>query len=275
MGRRPDFVDPHLRVALVTGACSGIGRAFAERLASYGFELVLVSDRADRLAAAARELRETHPVVVHEFVEDLSLPEAAERLGRAVAARGLDVDVLVNNAGMFFFGEAVDADPDRARALLGLHVVTPSLLAAIFGRAMRERGRGQILIVSSISAWRDFPGIAHYGASKRYLRSFACALRSELGVHGVNVTCLAPGPTATALFGASSATLARAERLGILADPRSVADAGLRAMFRGRAVCLPGLIARLMAWTMACTPQWLVDLVRRRAPWLPRRGGAK
>ena len=81
--------------------------------------------------------------------------------------------------------------------MLQLHVVTPSLLCSRFARDMRARRSGHILVVSSISAWRDFPGISYYGSSKKYLRGFARALRSELSVYGVNVTCLAPGATAT------------------------------------------------------------------------------
>ncbi|MBN2192412.1 MAG: SDR family NAD(P)-dependent oxidoreductase [Polyangiaceae bacterium] len=275
MAQRPRHVDPRLRVALVTGACSGIGRAFAERLASFGFELILVSNRAAPLATAAREIVGAHGVRVHQLVSDLSRPEAAAELHEGIGKRGVAVDVLVNNAGTFFFGEVVDTDPGRARAMLELHVVTPSLLTAAFGRDMRERGYGHILIVSSISAWRDFPGIAHYGASKRYLRGFASALRSELGVYGVKVTCLAPGPTATSLFGASDATRELAKRLGIMVEPATVADAGLLAMFAGRAEHIPGILAHLMAWGAAWTPQWVVDLIRRRAPWLPVRGGVR
>jgi len=272
MARPIRIRDPRLRVALVTGACSGIGRAFAERLAALGFELVVVSNRPEPLAAAARELAAAHGVKVHPIVSDLSRPEAAEELHAAVAARGVAVDVLVSNAGCFFFGETVDVPPERAQTMLGLHVVTPSLLLARFGRDMRERGYGQLLVVASISAWRDFPGISHYGASKRYLRGFACSLRSELGVYGVNVTCLSPGPTATGLFDPDTAATRRGKQLGLFAEPAAVADAGLRALFAGRAEVIPGLLNRLMAWGAALTPQWLIDLVRRRAPWLPPRG---
>jgi short-subunit dehydrogenase len=148
--------------------------------------------------------------------------------------------------------------------------VTPSLLCTLFGRDMRTRGRGHILIVSSISAWRDFPGISYYGSSKKYLRGFARALRSELGVYGVNVTCLAPGATATALYDPAVVNVDRARRLGVMMDADRVAAAGVRAMLAGRAECTPGLLNRVMAVLAAATPQFVVDLARRRAPWLPR-----
>jgi len=246
----------------------------ALRLGSLGYALVLVSERADDLTAVAEEIRAAHEVAVHPVVMDLARPEAAEELYAAVRALGVEVDILVNNAGFFFFGEAVDASPERANAMLQLHVVTPSLLCTRFGRDMRTRGRGHVLIVSSISAWRDFPGISYYGSSKKYLRGFARALRSELGVHGVNVTCLAPGATATGLYDPNVVPVERAKRLGIMMDADLVAEAGLRAMFAGRAEHIPGMLTQLMTLGAVLTPQWVIDLIRRRAPWLPKGGSA-
>ena len=261
-----------LRVALVTGGCSGIGRAIAGRLAARGHSLVLVSERPAALAEVAAAIREAHGVAVHPVALDLARPEAAEELHASVRGLGLEVEILVNNAGFFFFGETVDAEPARAAALLQLHVVTPSLLCTRFGRDMRARGRGHILIVASISAWRDFPGINYYGSSKKYLRGFARALRCELGVHGVNVTCLAPGATATALYSATSVPVERARRLGVMMDAEVVAEAGVAAMFAGRAERVPGLLTRAMAIGAALTPQWAIDLLRRHGPWLRRPG---
>lgn len=184
-------------------------------------------------------------MAAHAITLDLARPEAAVELHAAVAELGLEVDILVNNAGIFFFGEAADASTARANALLQLHVVTPSLLCTLFGREMRRRRRGQILIVSSISAWRDFPGISYYGASKRYLRGFARALRSELGVYGVNVTCLAPGRPRPASMRRAARSRSSARRLGLMMDARRVAEAGLKAMFSRKAERIPG---RLTGW---------------------------
>ncbi len=262
--------DERRGVALVTGGCSGIGRALAERLAALGHPLVLVSERAAPLETAAAELRAAHQAVVHTIVLDLARPEAAGELHARVGALGLEVDVLVNNAGFFFFGEAVDAAPARANAMLQLHVVTPSLLCTLFGRDMRARGRGHILIVASISAWRDFPGISYYGSSKKYLRGFARALRCELGVYGVNVTCLAPGATATPLYDTNIVPVELARRLGVMMDAHTVANAGLAAMFNREAEHTPGLLTRAMTLGAVLVPQWTIDLLRRRGPWLKK-----
>ncbi len=260
--------DATLSTALVTGACSGIGLAIARRLGALGYTLVLVSHREQPLAQVADDIAREHGVKTHAIHLDLATLSAAETLYEKTQALGLAVDILVNNAGIFFFGEVADAAPALAKTMLQLHVITPSLLCTLFARDMRRRGRGHILIVSSISAWRDFPGIAYYGSSKKYLLGFARALRSELGVYGVNVTCLAPGATATSLYDPNSVPVERARRLGIMAPAEWIADHGLTAMFRRRAVCVPGILTRLMLFGARVVPQLVIDLVRRRAPWL-------
>lgn len=264
--------DAELKTALVTGACSGIGLAFAEQLAALGYELILVSNRQQPLDEAAARLATTHGVKTQALVVDLARASAADELDAELQRRAIDVDILVNNAGMFFFGEVSDADPAKVAAMLQLHVVTPSLLARHLGRRMRDRGRGHLLFVSSISAWNDFPGIALYGASKKYLKGFALALRSELRPWGVHVTVVAPGATATGLYDPKVVDVGKAKRLGVMTGPEPVARAGLEAMFARRALVVPGLLSKLFAWGMALAPRWLVDFIRWRAPWLGRPG---
>ncbi len=264
--------DASRPVALVTGGCSGIGNAIARRLAARGHAIVLVSERPGPLEEAATAIRAAHDVPVEVLSVDLARPGAAEEVHRRVRALGLDVEVLVSNAGIFFFGEVADARPEQANALLQLHVITPSLLCTLFGREMRDRRSGRILLVSSISAWRDFPGIAYYGSSKKYLRGFSRALRSELGVYGVTVTCLSPGPTATGLYGQDSAEVRRGRQLGLFLEPERVAESGVRALLAGKAECVPGFSSRVMAVLAAATPQWAVDLLRRRSRWLRQAG---
>jgi short-subunit dehydrogenase len=259
------------KTALVTGACSGIGLALTRQLAARGYRLVLVSQRAEPLTRAALQIEAEHRVEALPLVVDLARRDAAAELAHQVHDRGIDVDVLINNAGMFFFGEAADADPRRAANLLELHVVTPSLLVTHFAPAMRARGSGHILIVSSISAFKDLPGISYYGASKKYLLGFARALRSELGFHGVTVTCLAPGPVDTALYDTDRVPVQLARRVGIMMSPDRVAREGLDALFRGDALCIPGRGVRILTHAARLLPQPLIDQVRARAPWLRRR----
>ncbi len=267
--------DVQRGAALVTGACSGIGRALAEGLAARGHDLVLVSQRPRELSAAAQALANKYGVAAQPIVCDLARPQAAEELYAAVQAQGLRIDILVGNAGMFFFGEAADAELTRASALLQLHVVTPSLLCTLFARELRARRRGHILLVSSISAFRDFPGIAYYGSSKKYLRGFACALRSELAVYGVNVTCLLPGATATALYDPEVVPVGLAQRLGVMMQASEVAEAGLGALFAGQAECIPGQLNRGLVRLAEKLPQRAIDLLRRHAPFLPPQSQAR
>ncbi|MFO0755463.1 MAG: SDR family NAD(P)-dependent oxidoreductase [Byssovorax sp.] len=263
--------DDRLRTALVTGACSGIGRAIAELLGSLGYTLILASNREGPLGEAAAQIRAAHGVAAHPVVVDLARPGGASTLVDAVDVLGIEVDILVNNAGIFFFGEVADADPARAEALLHLHVLTPSLLCTHLGRRMRDRGRGEVLIVASIAAFRDFPGIAYYGSSKKYLRGFARALRCELRPYGVNVTCLCPGATATGLYDPSVIPVELGKRLGVMMDPEAVARAGVEAMFDGQSEVVPGALTRVMTAAAVAIPQPAIDWLRRHGPWMRRR----
>jgi short-subunit dehydrogenase len=171
---------------------------------------------------------------------------------------------------MFFFGEVAQADPERANAMLQLHVVTPSLLAVYFGRDMRAQRSGHMLFVSSASSWADFPGVVFYGSSKKYLRGFSAGLREELRPWGVNVTCLAPGAVATDLYDRGTHAAGVAARLGLLRDPAAVAETALRGMFRGKGLVLPGPSAKLMAAGSALVPRPLIRLARMHTSYLPR-----
>ena len=264
---------PSTAHALVTGGCSGIGFALAEGLARAGWPLLLVSDQSIRLEAAAATLALAHGVSVRPVVVDLARPDAVAQLLRAVEALPgppPEVEVLCANAGFFFFGEAVDADAARAAAMLQLHVITTSLLCQYFCRAMRTRRRGWVLVTASISAWLAAPGISYYASSKAFQRAFVASLRCELRVWGVNVTLLAPGATATALYDATERVdVPKARRWGVMVDPDFVAREGLRALFDGRAVAIPGALAKVMCCCMAVTPQWIMDCLRSCTSFLP------
>ena len=153
----PSPEDPR-GVALVTGGCSGIGRAMAARLAARGHPLVLVSDRPGPLAAAGAEIRAAHGVPVEVLALDLASPGAAEDLHRRVRALGLAVDLLVSNAGVFFFGEAADADPARADAMLQLHVPWTNRRRDRWGGSLENRSRLAVEVLRAARA--AGPGLA-------------------------------------------------------------------------------------------------------------------
>jgi uncharacterized protein len=256
--------------ALVTGACSGIGLEISRELARRGHPLVLVSNQEKALQTAAGELAATCSVQTVSIALDLATPQAASLLHEEVRGRGMAVDILVSNAGILMFGEVATVDPDRANTLLQLHVVTPSLLATYFGRDMRERRRGHILFMSSISANRAFPGIAHYGSSKGYLRSFATSLREELRPWGVKVTCVMPGAVATNLYGHTSVPVQTAAKYKVMMAPEDVARIAVGAMLAGRANVVPGMLAKVMNAAMRYTPRPVIRLVQDHTSFLPR-----
>lgn len=270
---------PHARpgcnVALITGGCSGIGKELATLLGAEGYTLILVSNRTAELQAVATELISAYGVTVHAVPLDLAATGAAQFLHTTVCETlKLEVHILCINAGFFFFGEVADTAPGRAEAMLNVHVVSASLIALHFARDMRARRSGYILFTSSISAWGSFPGIAFYGATKHFLNSFALSLASELSVHGVGVTCLAPGATATALYDATGVPARAAEALGVMMQPKSVARTGLLAMFRHKHISIPGCLPKLFAFFMAILPMWLINCARRNVPWLPQASKA-
>jgi uncharacterized protein len=260
--------------ALITGACSGIGLEIASELARRGHPLVMVSNRQTELAVAAGRIAAKHQVDALPIAMDLARSDAARELHEEIVRLGIEVDILVSNAGIFFFGEVVNTDPARAETMMQLHVMTPSLLAHYFGQDMCSRGTGHILFVSSISAWRDFPDIAYYGSSKRFLRSFSSALREELRDSGVSVTCLAPGAVATGLYEGTNIPVKTAVKYGVMKNPAGVARAGVEGMARGRAIVVPGLLAKVMALAMSIMPRWMIRLIHKYAP-LSRLGGRR
>jgi hypothetical protein len=256
--------------ALVTGACSGIGLAISRELAQRGYPLVLVSNQEEALRAVAETLAADYGVLTYPVAMDLATPEAAALLHDEVQQRGIEVDVLVSNAGILLFGEVATVDPARANTLMQLHMVTPSLLCTYFGADMRARRHGYILFMSSISANRAYPGIAHYGSSKGYLRSFATSLREELRPWGVKVTCVMPGAVATNLYGHTTVPVQTAVKYKVMMTPEDVARKAMKAMFRGRANLIPGPMSKIANAAMCYTPRPLIRFIQDHTSFLPR-----
>jgi short-subunit dehydrogenase len=179
----------------VTGASSGIGLEFARALARDGISCVLTARREDRLQSLARELEQAHGVATRVVAADLADADGADRVLAAVA--DLEVDVLVNNAGVGYAGRLDKQDPGRLRALVQVNCVAPVVLTARLLPAMRARGRGAVIITGSIAGHQPLPRLAAYSASKGFARLFGESLWGELLGTGVDVLVLEPGPTET------------------------------------------------------------------------------
>lgn len=255
------------KTALVTGASSGIGRAFAELLAARGYALVLVARRRDRLEALAATLGQRHGVAAHVFVEDLTDPAAAARLVDALDRSGLSVDVLVNNAGYGVSGAYLTRPWAEHARFLQIMVTAVCELTHRLLPGMLERGWGRVINVSSVAALVPSPaGHTLYGAAKAFLVRFSEALSAEYGASGVRATALCPGFTFTEFHD----VLGTRDRMNamprvLMLDAARVAREGYDAAMRGEPVWVTGRIYRLLVWLQTVLPKRLVRAVSARA----------
>jgi short-subunit dehydrogenase len=249
--------------ALITGASSGMGYEYALQLAGKGIHIIAVSNEKEKLEQMAQDFQQKFPVRFIAYYADLARESAAEDVYNFCIREKLSIDILINNAGFFFYKNAVDADVQLAKKKMLLHMVTPSLLCTLFARDMKERGSGYILNMSSISAWTPYPGISYYASTKRYIKSFSRALRSELKNEGVSVTCVLPGAVATNLFDRTKVNYDMAIRYGFMMHPDKVVKKALNAMFKRKASIIPGFLNKLMVFLIQPIPHGLIILFLR------------
>lgn len=244
------------RRALVTGASSGIGRAFAERLAASGTGLVLVARRVDRLETLAAELRAEHGAEVQVLVADLTDDDDLAVVETRLADETAPIDLLVNNAGFATSGKFAELPVEREVAEIRLNVMAPARLTRAALPGMIDRGHGGVVNVSSIAALQPLPHWATYGATKAYLTSFSEAVHEEVRGHGVVVLALMPGFTHTEFH-----EHAGVPPVGIPGplwmQPDQVVDAALSALRHRRARRVPGVLNRLVATVSRLSPRAL------------------
>lgn len=219
-----------------------MGLEYARQLAAKGYNLILVSNREDELSAARAELQAAFPVKVTTRDQDLALPDAADRLFQWCMQEEQLPDIVINNAGMFFFKELQTEDLDRVQAMMNLHMTTITRSCILFGNAMKQRGSGYILILSSMAARLPVPGITIYSATKAYLKSFGRSLSFELKPYGVGVTTVCPAAIATPLYRLDQKRVQLGIRLGLIHTPRWLVKRALRALFHGRRVICPAFM---------------------------------
>lgn len=242
------------RTALVTGASSGIGAAFALALARRGYNVVLVARRADRLEAVAETIAMTLGRKAHVLVADLAVPEAPDRMVRALAERGITVDLLVNNAGVAYYEAFSEMPREQAMAMVQLNVTALTAMSHAFLPGMAERGRGAVVNIASTAALQPIPYGAVYAASKSYVLSFSEALAEELAPQGVQVLCVCPGSTESEIHGTSGVDPA-VVRLAPMMSAEAVAEESLRALDAGKRVIVPGPMNEAHAWLTRMLPR--------------------
>jgi len=222
-------------VTLITGASAGIGAELARVFASNGHRLALVARRADRLAALAAEIGVSGGAAPILIPCDLEQPDACDKVAAALAAAGVEVEFVVNNAGFGLFGNAVELDRAEQLGMIAVNIRALTDLSLRFSDHL-IRHRGGILNLGSIAGFLPGPGMAVYYASKAYVLSLTEALRGELGPRGVRVTVLCPGPVPSefqtragfspgfdsAVLNVSASNVARAGYRGLMANKRAV-----------------------------------------------------
>ena len=260
--------------ALITGASAGIGAEIARELARRGHGVVLVARRKPRLEQLAKELRAEHGIRAEVIACDLAKPAQRGRLPGRVADLGLDVEILVNNAGFATGGPFAQSDPERELEQVRVLVEAPVALTSAFLPAMVERGRGGVLNVASTAGMQPLPYGAGYSAAKAYVLTFSEAIHQEVIGKGVTVTALAPGPVETEFWDqagwqvAGGQSFEKAFPRPALVSPPDVAKAGVDGLAAGKRIVVPGLPMRAMMLASRYIPHMVklpaIERVMRR-----------
>lgn len=268
-------------LALVTGSSSGIGLQYATALArDYHCDLLLVSNQEPELAQVASDLAATYGVKTVAHYADLSLTDAAENLFAWTKENGYTVDILINNAGVFFFNPYTDTSVKRIELMLQLHVMTVAKLTRLFAEEMclreltdeeshtricgHKRMRGYILNMSSMSAWMAMPGIQTYNASKAFIYNLSKSLWYEFRPKNVGITVMAPGAVDTALFGLAPNLRKLAVHLTVSIPPEKLVKRALRNLFRNKKADTPGVLNWLATPLLKHTPDWILFVAYKK-----------
>jgi short-subunit dehydrogenase len=243
----------NLTCGLITGASSGIGECFARKLAARRTNLVLVARSGARLAEIARELEAAYRVQAHPVACDLSQEGAAARLVESLDQRGVQVDLLVNNAGFGARGEFWKLPLSRQVEMIRLNVAALTELTHWLAGRMAERRQGAIINVSSTAGFQPVPYTAVYAATKAFVTSFSLALEAELRPYRVRVVTLCPGGTKTNFLVAGHYGMQRTP--GGLQDPNEVVEAALARLDQGGGLEVPRLLNKLTVFIQRFVPR--------------------
>ncbi len=252
------------RTVLITGATSGIGQAFAKRLAMAGAELILTARSIERLTATALELRQEFDphLPIHLYPTDLARADGPVQLVETIHQAGHRIDLLINNAGFGIAGTFATQDPQRQLEMLQLNVISPVALTRLLLPGMIERRSGAIIQVASMAAFQGVPWLSLYAGSKALLMNFTEGLAVECRQSGVRVLALCPGPTQSSFHATAGATPRGAER-GMM-SAFEVVDCALDQLAHGRSLAIPGTSNRLTLLLERVVPRSLVTRLAAR-----------
>ena len=269
--------------ALVTGAASGMGRIYADRLAAKGYNLIIVDINAKGLEEIAdlikasvaanndisEALKESFKVLV--LVQDLSVMDAADQIWEKTEAAGCVVEVLVNNAGIMYCQGIAETSERMLKLIMMVHMNTPLMLCRKYVNGMKERGCGYILNISSLAAWMSWPGIGMYGNTKRFVRDYSRELRIECQKTGVSVTNAYFGAVDTPLVPLRDDLRKLARGLTVMIRPEKAVDRALKATFKRRRGTMPGLLNKIFWPFIVMLPDCLLGWIYRKAKHLLKK----
>lgn len=247
----------HRPWALITGGSSGMGLEYARQLAEMGCNLLLVSNQREELEKAASDLKRDEIQVIPHY-QDLATETAAEELFAFCQTENLQIDILINNAGMFLFEELTTENEAKALTMMRLHIFTPTKLCVLFGEEMKKRGYGYLINMSSMAAKLPCPGITIYSATKAYLKSFSKSLYFEMRPYDVGVTTVCPAAIATPLYKLKPNLLKLGVNIGLIGTPQWLVRKALKGMMRKKRVVKPGFMNIYLPPLIALLPKRLV-----------------
>lgn len=251
-----------MKTTLITGASSGIGEAFARRLAARGDNVLLVARSADKLASLCNELGRAHNVNAQYVALDLTESAAATELFEETNRRGIEVEMLINNAGFGSMGDFAALDVRRELEMIDLNIKSLVALTHLYLKPMRARKRGTIMNVASTAAFQGVPYMATYAATKAFVLSFSEALWDENRALGVHVMALCPGVTETNFFAAAQ-TDKPPMRVAQTAD--QVVDTALKGLKRGKSHIISGWTNYIMTESERLVPRSVVARIAGKA----------
>jgi short-subunit dehydrogenase len=250
--------------AIITGASTGIGRELADLAAQDGYEVVLVARSESLLQNVAADLRYKWKKNVTVIAKDLAHPDAPREVFNTVSAAGMQIEVLVNNAGFGLLGKFWELDEREQIDMVQLNVTALTGLSRLFLPQMIERRRGMIMNVASTAAFQPGPLMSVYYATKAYVVSFSEAIHNEARDYGVTVTCLCPGPTKTEFDKRAGSSNAKLFSSGHVMTARQVAEIGWSAMKRGKPLVITGILNALTAFLTRFAPiQFTASMARK------------
>jgi short-subunit dehydrogenase len=267
--------------ALITGAASGMGRVYAQRLAAKGYNLVLVDINAagleetesivrkdiEQLDGIPAQCRSSLRVV--RITQDLSQMNAADLIFEQTQTAGCEVEVLVNNAGVMYCQGIAETSERMLKIIMMVHMNTPMLLCRKYVVPMKERGCGYILNISSLAECMSWPGIGMYGATKRFVKYYSRELRIECQKTGVSVTNAYFGAVDTPLIPLKESLRKLARGLAVMIRPEKAVDRALNATFRRRRGVMPGVLNHIFKPICLILPDCLLGWIYRKAkPYL-------